>query len=126
MKNSRKKKKNATEFLPEIRRGRLGRLTIYEVSESELEILAKGSPSSIYLNFAIFLFTIFISFFTALLTTTIDSIKVFVVFVLIAALGVIGGAILIAVWVINRRSASDIINKIKKRLPPEGIQEKKR
>ena len=44
----------AKEFQPEIRRARFDRLTIYEVSESELEVLARGSPDSIYLNFAVF------------------------------------------------------------------------
>ncbi len=42
-----------TELQPIIRRARLEQVIIYEVSESELELLAHGFANSTYLNFAI-------------------------------------------------------------------------
>ncbi len=76
--------------MPEIRRGRVAQLTIYEVSEIELETLAQGSANSIYLNFAIFLLSVSVSLIIALLTATIASNRVFTVFVVIAVVGAIG------------------------------------
>lgn len=57
------------KFLPAVRRARIERLDIYEISETELQILERGSPDSILLNFAIFLVSIAVSFLVALLTT---------------------------------------------------------
>ncbi len=65
--------RNAPEFLPAVRRARIGRLNIYEVSDSELQLLERGSPESLYLNFAIFLLSAALSFLTALFTTEIPS-----------------------------------------------------
>lgn len=113
----------AKDFRPEIRRARIERLTIYEISESELEILARGSPDSVFLNFAIFLLSVAVSFIVALLTTTINSDRLFYIFVIIAVIGLIAGSILLTIWIRNRTSVSEIVDAIRERKPPEGIQE---
>ena len=105
----------------EIRRGTFARLTICEVEESELEILAQGSPDSLYLNFAIFLLSIAIAFFVALLTASIST-RVFIVFVVVTTLGLLLGALLLILWLKKRRSISQLVQKIRSRLPPEAIQ----
>src|SRR5260221_4084759 len=74
----------------EVRRAAFARLTIYEVEESELEILAQGSPDSLYLNFSIFLLSIATAFFVALLTAGLET-RVFIVFVVITTLGFLLG-----------------------------------
>lgn len=107
-------------FLPEIRRGRFAQLTIFEVSDSELDFLEKGSPDSIYLNFAVFLLSVAISFTISLLTTTIAPITTFIIFVICTIIGYIGGVVLLVVWLKTRSSVSDCIKTIRKRLPPEG------
>jgi hypothetical protein len=112
------------KFLPEIRRGRFDRLTIYEVSETELEILEKGSPSSLYLNFSIFLLSMGVAFLIALLTTDISSVKVFSFFVIITVIGFTLGVLLLILWLRTRKSVSATVCSVKKRLPPEGVQEK--
>lgn len=103
-----------------IRRARLDRLTIYDVSESELEILERGSPNSIYLNFAIFLLSIAVSLTVALLTTTTTSTSIFIIFIVCTVVGYVGGILLLILWRRNRSSVSDCIAIIRKRLPPEG------
>lgn len=113
----------AKEFRPEIRRARFDRLTIYEISEDELATLARGSPDSVFLNFAIFLLSVAASFIIALFTTTMESDRLFFVFVIITVIGLISGFVLLAMWRRNRKSVSEIVDAIKKRLPPEGIQE---
>jgi hypothetical protein len=114
-----------------VRRGAYARLTIYEVEENELELLAQGSPDSLYLNFAIFLLSIAVSFLIALLTLPANqatgvsgtgSSNRFIVLVVITTIGFIVGLLLLLIWLKKRRSISDIVQRIKDRLPPEGIQ----
>lgn len=52
----------------DVRRKKLGAVTIYDVTESELIILEKGTDASIWLNFFIGTISIAASFLAALLT----------------------------------------------------------
>ena len=108
------------QFLPEIRKGRVKTLTIHEVSETELNVLAQGSPNSIHLNFAIGLFTLASSFLITLLTTKIESDRIFMTFVAIAVIGFIASIFLFFLWKKDFKSIKKVIEEIRKRLPPEG------
>jgi hypothetical protein len=108
-------------FSPEIRRARIGQLTIFDVTESELDIVEKGSPDSIYLNFAIFLLSTAISLTVVLLTTVINSNRVLMVFVVCIVVGYSGGALLLLLWCRSRNSVTDCIRAIRKRQPPDGF-----
>jgi len=110
-----------SKFLPEIRRARIDRLNIYEVSDSELQLLERGSPESLFLNFAIFLLSSAISLLAALLTTNIESTRVFNVFVIVTVVGFIAGMFLLALWRWYTRSRSTIFEQIRQRMPPEGV-----
>ena len=102
-----------------IRRARCDSLCIYEITESEIELLERGSPNSIYLNFSIFLFSIAIPFIVTLLTINIDSIELFLIFLTIAILGILIGSFLLIFWFRARNSLKGVIKKIKDRLPPD-------
>lgn len=108
------------ELPPAIRRGRIEQLTIYEVSESELDTLERGSPVAIHLNFAIFLISAALSFITALLTTTIASERTFQTFVSVTVVFSILGLFLLALWSRNRVSIREVARRIRARVPPEG------
>ncbi len=112
----------ADEELPAMRRARLGTLTIYEISEVELEVIERGSPESIFLNFAIFLLSAAISFSVALATTTISSDRTFLVFVVITVIGYLAGFLLLIIWWRSHRSTKTITQTIRKRLSAEGEQ----
>src|SRR6266516_1346497 len=99
--------------LPAIRRAKLGTLTIYEISEAELEIIERGSPESLFLNFAIFLISVAISFSVTLATANIASNRTFQVFVIITAIGYLAGAILLALWWRSRSSTKTITDAIR-------------
>jgi len=62
-----------TEMLPAVRRARIGWLTIYDVSESELQLLERGSPQSPLLNLATAMLSAALGILVALLTTTVES-----------------------------------------------------
>jgi hypothetical protein len=102
-----------------VTRGKVDSLSIYEVTDNELEILEKGSPSSIYLNFSLFLLSTGFSFLTIVLTIDITSIKIFTSFVLIGIIGIILGVVLLALWYreSNSNTTSEVIKKIKNRIP---------
>ncbi len=107
-------------FLPEIRRARYDRLTIYEVEESELTILERGSPDSIYLNLAIALLSAAVSL-TATLTTTAVPSQTFVVMVVITVVGYVVGTVLAVLWWRSRTSVSTCVSTIRNRLVPEWL-----
>jgi len=121
MEDKKKLENTESQFNPKIRRAILSQLTIYEVEESELETLEKGSPDSFYLTFSVFLLTTAISFLITLITATVSD-KISIVFVLITIVGFVFGVFLLIVWCKKRKSIPDLIDKIRKRLPPEGIQ----
>lgn len=124
MKSPKKDENSGSQHIPEIRRGIYAQLTIYEVEESELDTLAQGSPDSFYLTFSIFLLSVATSFLISLLTTNVSG-NTFTVFVLITIIGFVVGAFLFVMWRKKRKSVPELIEKIKKRLPPEGIAETK-
>lgn len=105
---------------PAIHRGRFEKLTIYEITDSELDALERGSPDSIYLNFAVFCLSTAISFSVAFATSTIASLYVFTVLVVVTTVSYLVGAILLVLWFRSRTSVSKVAQTIRDRLPPEG------
>jgi hypothetical protein len=105
----------------QIRRGRVDSLSLYEITDNELEILATGSPSSLHLNLGISLLSMAVSFFIALLTTNITSERTFTVFVVIFVSTLIVGSIMMLVWWRAHKSTREIIKRIRDRLPSEEL-----
>lgn len=97
-------------------RGRIGSVSLYEITDSELDLLEKGSPSSIFLNFAIFLFSIGTSFLITLLSTSIDEMKIFTTFLVFTIIGLLGGLLLFIIWWRMKNEVTDIVDKIKCRI----------
>lgn len=112
---------SSSSSMPEIRWARFETLTIYEVSDSELDTLERGSPDSLFLNFAIFLLSSAVSISIALMTTSPNSLLVTIAFVAFAIIGYLAGAFLLLLWRRSRSARLDCINTIRSRLPPEGI-----
>lgn len=115
-----KRRKLDSDFLPVIRRGRIGTLVVYDVSESELQILENGAPDSIFLNLAIFLFSTAVVLLISLLTASIESNRVFYVFVICTVCGFVGSFILLSMWLRSRQSISMLVKQIRGRMLPEN------
>ena len=111
------------QFDPAIHRVRLDRLTIFEITEAELEALERGSPESIYLNLCIAAASFSASFLIALVTTTILDVKTFCVFVIVCVLGFLAGITFGLLWWQSHRSLRTVAREIRSRMPPEGVQE---
>ncbi len=108
--------KETGENIP-VKKGRVDSLTVYEVTDYELDQLEKGSPASLFLNFSILFLTTGVAFFIALLTTSTESIKVFIIFIVVTVISFIAGVVLFILWYRDRKSIKGLITKIKDRCP---------
>jgi hypothetical protein len=99
-----------------VRRGRVDSVDLYEVKENELELLEKGSPTTLQLNFAIFLFSIALTCIIALATTTFKWPIVESIFTFISVIGVLMGAYLLISWWRKKTSIAEVISRIKNRI----------
>jgi len=109
------------QTLLKVRRGRVDSVDLYEIKDSELDLLEKGSPAGLQLNFAIFLLSLAFSAICALTTATFASSKIETVFILVSVVGIIGGCYLLISWCLTRRSVNDLCKRIRDRIPPEAI-----
>jgi hypothetical protein len=112
---------STTRLAPAIRRAPLDKLTIFEVTEAELETLERGSPVSVFLNLAISALSTAIALSVTLGTTPVDSRKTFDVFVIVTVVGYVAGGTFLLLWLFTRKSIKAVAQVIRKRLPPEGV-----
>jgi hypothetical protein len=108
---------------PAIHRVRLDKLTIFEISEAELDALERGSPESIFLNLAIGVASIAVTSSLALATTQIESIWTYCFWMIITVLGYLSAITFGLLWWQSRRSLRSVSRDIRRRRAPEGIQE---
>lgn len=111
---------------PRIIRRRFDSLSLYEISDYELSMLEEGTLNSIFLNFAIFFFSIGASFLTTLVTVDIPAILTFVIFVLLTIIGFAASLVLFVLWYRGRSKIKDLIQTIKSREPETEIIDTKK
>lgn len=99
-----------------IRRGKVDSLDVYEVTKDELELLRQGSPNSIFLNFSIALFSIFISTGLTLFTLEITSTKIFAVYICTLMISFVGGLITLILWYRGENNFNICLKKIENRM----------
>lgn len=107
---------------PLIERIRLDKLTIFEITEAELDALERGSTESLFFNLSIAALSTAVSFLIALLTTTIESNRTFMVFVVVCTFGFLSGVTFTLVWWQMRRSLKGVAQTIRDRKLGHGIQ----
>ena len=111
---------NTGDNVPTILRGKVDSLSLYEITDSELNVLEKGSPNSIYLNFSILLFSVGFSFLVALLNTDIQSERIYYTFVIFSSIGIIGGGFLFLLWYRLKSEVTDVVHRIRARIKTEN------
>ena len=104
-----------------VRRGRVGSVDLYEIKDSELDLLEKGSPADLQLNFAIFLLSMAFSAICALATATFENTQYERIFTLVAIIGIILGVYLLISWALSRKSHRDVCRQIRARIPPDVL-----
>ena len=102
-----------------IRRGRVESVDLYEIKDTELDTLEKGTPAELQLNFAIFLWSIAFGAITSLATTTFPSKTMETTFIIVSVVGVLLGAYLMGAWWRTRSEVRELCKKIRQRIPPD-------
>jgi hypothetical protein len=102
-----------------VRRGRVDSVDLYEIKDSELDLLEKGSPSDLHLNFAIFLLSIAFSAICALATATFSSETIKTSFIVVTVVGILVGAYLFIAWFRDRQDRKELCKVIRGRIPPD-------
>lgn len=106
-----------------IRRARIDSLDIYEISDEELRQLEHGSPESILLSFAIFCASVSFSFLITVITTVIQSDRLFIVFIIIIAIGFLSALVLFILWARHRQNTKYLIRTIRSRMAIPVMEE---
>jgi hypothetical protein len=102
-----------------VRRGRVQSVDLYEIKDTELDVLEKGSPADLQLNFAVFLLSLAANGICTLATATFTTSAVQTLFMIATVVGLIGGTYLIVSWWRNRISLTDLCARIRSRIPPD-------
>ena len=113
----------SSDTQPAIRRGRLDQLSIYEISEAELNTLAQGTSNSLCLNFGLSFLSIGASFLVTLLSVPSLTERLFTVFVCVCVICLALGPVLLCFWFRSYRAVGDIVRTIRERIQPEGVQQ---
>lgn len=108
---------NTQEFISEVITPKTHKVIVYFVNEAELNVLERGSISSLYLTFGLCLLSICCSFLIVLLSTTIPSDRIFDIFVIITSVSFISSFILLVLWRRTDDETEKIIRCIRERFP---------
>lgn len=104
----------------QIRCGRVSSVDLYEVKDSELDLLESGSPATLQLNFAVFLLSLSFSSIVALCTSGFKWPIAQTTFVMVAVVGILLGCYLLICWWRSRTSISEVIKTIRCRIEPDA------
>jgi len=102
-----------------VRRGRVESVDLYEIKDNELDVLEKGTPADLQLNFAIFLLSIAFASISSLATATFLNKTVEIIFIVISVVGLLVGAYLLIAWWRSRSAVKQLCRRIRERIPPE-------
>jgi len=101
-----------------IRRERVESVDLYEIKDTELDALEKGTPAELQLNFAIFLLSLAFGAITSLATTTFPSKAMETTFIVVSIVGVLLGVYLMIAWWRTRSEVRELCKRIRQRIPP--------
>ena len=113
-----------------VKRGKYDSLTIYEVTVEELDILENGSSNTLLLNLSISFWSICVSFFIALISSTWklegegNNLMTFIIFLGLCLTTGIAALICTLLWWKTEDNFKKIIKKIKERLVEEKAIDK--
>ena len=107
-------------FGPPIHRVRLQKLTIYEISEADLNELGRGSPVLVFQSLFVGCFTTAGSFIISLLTSELSD-RAYTFFSLVAIVCTLGSIVFGSFWWRARNTLKNIVEEIRARpVFPDG------
>jgi len=96
--------------------GKVDSLTVYEITDFELDQLEQGENLNIDFNIAIFLLSMGLSYLSVLFTVSFNSNVLLFISIAVTLIGIIGGIIMLISWYIRRKPTKKLVLKIKNRL----------
>lgn len=102
-----------------VRRGRVESVDLYEIKDTELDVLEKGTPAELQLNFAVFLLSTAFAAISSLATATFDSKIIQIIFIVISVAGILMGAYLLIAWLRTKSEVKKLCKRIRERIPPD-------
>jgi protein-S-isoprenylcysteine O-methyltransferase Ste14 len=95
-------------------------IKIYQVTESELDTMAAGSPTGYLFDVFLALLVFGGSLILTLTTTTINSDRLFACYTALVLVSLVGALVCFLIWLKCRKSVSQTVRKIKERVcrPP--------
>ena len=107
----------------QVRRGRVASVDLFEAKENELDLLEKGSPASIQLNFAVFLLTMAFSSILALCTATFRSQIAENLCIVVSVVGNLMGVYLLISWWRTRTPIAEVVRAIRQRIDVQEAED---
>jgi hypothetical protein len=98
-----------------IRYIRLERLTVYEISEDELNNLEHGPPAPLLLSIALFLLGAAVTITATLFSVEIKDLKTYCIFMICMIIGYVVGVILLIITIIQIRKNKSVGKAIRDR-----------
>ena len=102
--------------------GKVESVDLYEIKDSELDLLEKGSLVSLDFTFAIFLFSTAFTSIAALATSDFKTQTLESIFLFVSIIGIIGGVYFIIRWWLSRTPLREVVLTIKNRIKPDTRQ----
>ncbi|GHU39530.1 hypothetical protein AGMMS50256_39450 [Betaproteobacteria bacterium] len=104
-----------------VRRGRVESVDLYEIKDTELDALEKGTPAELQLNFAVFLLSLAFSAIASLVTAEFSNKIAETTFIVISVVGTLLGAYLMIAWWRTRSKVKELCKRIRQRIPADAI-----
>jgi hypothetical protein len=92
-------------------------LSIYPVYEHQLDLLAQGSPASLFLNFSLFFLGVAATAAGTLWSAPPDRDRVYYTFLIILLVALIAGVVMLVLWWFMHASTQSLIATIKSQMP---------
>lgn len=109
--------------IPQIIIAPIQQLTVYQVSEGELDTIEKGTIDTLFLNLSISLLSLFIGILFPLVITPMQLYH-FIIFTILDSLFALSGIILLLVWYKRKEVSRNVFVRIRSRVRrPPGIQQ---
>ena len=103
---------------PVVRVAPLGELNVYPVYEHELETLGRGSPASVFLNFALALLPTAAGIAVTLRSSTTSDLNL-VVLTCVGVIFALAGLLCLLLWWRMHVNVQSLMKEIKNRMPPQ-------
>jgi hypothetical protein len=102
-----------------VRVGRVESVDLYEIKDTELDELERGTPADLQLNFSIFLLSTAFAAIGSLTPATFTNPTIELLFMVISVCGILLGSFLMIAWYRTRSGVKKLCERIRQRIPPE-------